>query len=307
MKGNTGMVTMGKPADSSDSTATGTKTGTTTTRKTGNSGRVVAIRQEPRILPGLYHTVHVVGPENGPSFAQMLARAGCKKAENGVEDADIVFFTGGSVDIHPMMYGLSDVDTHESVTFESQDCIDTMLEYIDVFQECIEVGAPMVGICLGAQFLHVMNGGKLYQDVDNHYTNHPMFCNRTGKTITEISSVHHQMCIENDVMEVLGTSYEANERWRSGSVCDLVIDKPDDEDVEAFWYPDTLSLGVQGHPEYQGFPEYTDWFLEEINHHIVYNKDLEYEDTWLRLPKKLRDKRKYELPRSVQQFIKEYS
>ena len=103
----------------------------------------------------------------------MLARAKCRKSENGVQDADIVIFTGGSCDVHPMLYGVDPNETHDSVWFENQGCIDTMMEYIDVWQECFYTGTPMVGICLGAQFLAVMHGAKLYQDVDNHNSDHP--------------------------------------------------------------------------------------------------------------------------------------
>lgn len=271
------------------------------------SGRVVVVRQPRREGTELWQSVHVVGPENGPGFAQMLARAKCRKSENGLQDADFVVFTGGSVDIHPELYGVDSNETHDSVWFENQNCIYTMMEYLDTWQECYYVGIPMVGVCLGAQFLHVMNGGKLYQDVDNHNSDHALYCARTGQTIMEASSVHHQMCIENPVMEVLGTTCETNERWRDRNTCDLVIDKPDAEDIEAFWYKDTASLGFQGHPEYQGYPQYTEWCLQQINHHLICNPDLHYVDNCLRMKDEVMQERQFTLPDSVHKFIKEYS
>lgn len=41
-------------------------------------------------------------------------------------------------------------------------------------------------------------------------------------------------------------------------------------------YRDTCSIGVQGHPEYQGFPMFTSWFLKLIEECITMNPDLEY-------------------------------
>lgn len=290
----------------------GTAQATTTSEEkggtmSGSKSRIVAIRQKPiEHKTELWQTVHVVGPENGPSFAQMLARAKCKKSEDGVQDADIVFFTGGAVDIHPMMYGVDPNDTHENVWFDNPACVDTMMEYIETWQECFYLGIPMVGICLGAQFLAVMNGSKLYQDVDGHNSDHPLYCQRTGKTIWESSSVHHQMVIEDNIMKVLATTCESNERWRNRTQCDLVIDKPDAEDVEAFWYEVTCSLGFQGHPEYQGYPDYTEWCLQQIQHYIIENPRLEYVNNNLRMKQEALQRRNFTLPSSVHDFIKEY-
>lgn len=294
MKKNTGTDTMEK--DPTMKEQSGNKT-----------SRVVAIRQNPRgDATELWQTVHVVGPEAGPNFAQMLARAKCRKSERGVQDADLVIFTGGGTDVHPLLYGVDPNDTHDSVFFERQSCVDTMMEYIETWQECFYLGIPMIGVCLGAQFLHVMNGGKLYQDVDNHNSDHPIYDQRTGRTIKETSSVHHQMCIEHPDMNVVATCVESNERWRDRTVCDLVIDKPDEEDIEAFWYENTLCLGIQGHPEYSGYPEYTEWFLQQVNHFIMENPRLAYVDNVLRMKNEELQRRNFSLPNTVHEFIKEY-
>lgn len=270
------------------------------------TSRVVAIRVPERERTELWHTVHVVGPENGPGFAQMLARAKCTKSKTGIIGADFVIFTGGFVDVHPSMYGADPNLVHDSVYGLDGSSAAQMMEYIEVWQECFYLGIPMIGVCLGAQFLHVMNGGKLYQDVDNHNSGHPLYCNRTGKTIKESSSVHHQACIYQDSMNVIAESCEANERWIDGTHCELVIDKPDAADIEGFWYEQTMCLGVQGHPEYQGYPEYTEWFLQQILHYIVCNDKLAYENNTLRMKEEALKRRNFTLPNSVHEFIKEY-
>lgn len=291
-------------------------TGTTATQAV-TGGTVTMTKDEPKVIvvqqatkperTELYHTVHVVGPENGPAFAQMLARAKCTKSKNGVQDADIVFFTGGSVDVHPLLYGADPNDAHESVWFESEACTKTMMEYIQVWQECFYLGIPMVGVCLGAQFLAVMNGAKLFQDIDNHNSGHNMHCIRTGTVIDDISSVHHQSVIKDKHMQVIGASYESNERWKNRRECNLVIDKPDEEDVEAFWYEDTMCLGFQGHPEYSGYPEYTEWCMKQIEHYIIYNSKMAYVDSNLRMKQEALQRRNFTLPNSVHEFIKEYN
>lgn len=271
------------------------------------TSKVITVRQKPiKHKEELYQAVHVVGPESGSGFAQMLARAKCKKSENGVQDADFVIFTGGSVDIHPALYGVDPNDTHESVYFESMECIDTMMQYIETWQECFYLGIPMVGVCLGAQFLHVMNGGVLYQDIDNHNKTHPLYCALTGSTIKESSSVHHQAVKSQKNMKIVATTCESNEKWLNRVKCELVIDKPDEEDIEAFWYEDTACFGVQGHPEYQGFPEYTEWFLRMIQHFIINNEKLEVSSGNLRMKTEAMQRRNFTLPESVHNFIKEY-
>jgi gamma-glutamyl-gamma-aminobutyrate hydrolase PuuD len=269
-------------------------------------GRIVAIRQHaPDNKEELWQSVHVVGPENGPGFAQMLARARCRKSERGLVDADIVFFTGGSCDVHPALYGADPAKAHQSMMFTNQSHIDTMMEYYEVFHECLYVGIPMVGICLGAQFLHVMNGGSLFQDVDNHYKDHSMWDSKTGEVI-EVSSVHHQMCRPNDEMEVLGYSSESNERWTDRNTYELVVDDPEKDDIEAFFYRDTACLGFQGHPEYSGYYNYTEWCLKQITECLINSPDFEYRDNLLRMKSSVLNTRKFSFPDSVTKFVKEY-
>lgn len=279
-----------------------------TKEASGSKGRLVAIRTDQAVETSLWQTVHVVGPENGPSFAQFLGRARCDKSKNGVEDADIVFFTGGMVDVHPAMYG-ADLDlVHESVYWQDQWCVEVMLQYIETYKRCLELGIPMVGVCLGAQFLHVMNGGKVYQDIDNHNSDHALYINSTGETIENSSSVHHQAVVENDKMEVLAVTCESNERWLNANDYELVIDNPSSEDVEAFWYEDTLCLGFQGHPEYQSYPEYSEWCRKMICEYIIANEDhLEYRNNVLRKKPQLLLEQNLSLPQAIIDFEKEYS
>lgn len=275
---------------------------------TTGTNKIIAVRMKTpnSKLEELWQSVYIVGPEKNIGFNQMFARARCREAPT-LSEADIVVFTGGSVDVHPEMYGTELDRSHESVyTAES---VETMLEYIEVFNECLVTGTPMIGVCLGAQFLHVMNGGKLFQDVDGHNKPHPIWDIHEGRTIDHASSVHHQMCRHSDNFDfhVTAVSYESDIRWIDKGTYQDITKRTDEEDIEGFWYEDTACLGVQGHPEYSGYNEYTSWFINQVTQYIVNNPDLEIaEKSVMRLKKEIRDNREYKTPKTVEQFLKKY-
>jgi gamma-glutamyl-gamma-aminobutyrate hydrolase PuuD len=109
-----------------------------------------------------------------------------------IADADLVQFCGGS-DVDPSLYGErkhystgSDLkrDKYESAMYEL----------------AFEHNCAIAGICRGAQFVHVMNGGGLYQDVNNHatlrghraYVEVPELMHLAPHGV-QVSSTHHQM------------------------------------------------------------------------------------------------------------------
>jgi GMP synthase-like glutamine amidotransferase len=145
-------------------------------------------------------------------YAKMFARAQCRRAESVLE-ADLVVFSGGS-DVDPQLYGEK---PHKSTFFDAKrDDIDMRL-----YLMCLENGIPMLGICRGAQFLHVMNGGKLFQDVDGHNGSHSMHDIMNNKHIEKVSSCHHQMVMPNvsNGMEIIATASKSKERWANDKNC----------------------------------------------------------------------------------------
>ncbi len=82
-------------------------------------------------------------------FIPMLARARIDKAKT-VSDADFVIFAGGS-DVDPQLYGQK--MHHKTYINTKRD-----EEEMDIYQQCLEEGIPMVGVCRGAQFGWVMRG-----------------------------------------------------------------------------------------------------------------------------------------------------
>lgn len=159
---------------------------------------------------------------------------------------DLVVFTGGS-DVDPTLYG------DEKHPYTS---IDTLRDQADVevYRWAKENNIPCVGICRGGQFLNVMNGGKMYQHVENHGRNHLIH----GFNIKipggiEVTSTHHQMMIVP----------------KSGTLIAWAIEKAfsDEFEPEVVWFEDSKDLCVQYHPEYMdkdsdGY-EYFQQLLEE--------------------------------------------
>lgn len=166
------------------------------------------------------------------------------------EDADLFVFCGGS-DVNPALYGQS---VHETTHYdEMRDEIERS-HYLDA----LERGIPMVGICRGAQFLHVMNGGSLFQNVDGHGGTHPV--HMYGKLLPlDVSSTHHQMMrITNDIKDnlmLLAYAHKSKIReYMSGEndykpyqITNMATEW---DDPEAVWWGETNCLCVQWHPEY---------------------------------------------------------
>lgn len=235
------------------------------TEPSGPVGHIVRLMEAPNIeYPDLYMDIYVEGDKMERSaFAKMFAPSKCKGVTSPL-DADLVVFTGG-VDVDPNLYGA----VQHTATFSSsqRDKRDK-----DVWDICVENGIPMLGVCRGAQFGAVMKGAKLYQDVDNHNQDHNIYDVRT-KTTIHVSSVHHQMVIEDKAggMVILADSNVARTRWKDpfNKVVGVKFD------VEAFWYPDVAFLGVQGHPEYSGYDEFRLWTLKLIEDLIWSNPDVQ--------------------------------
>lgn len=227
--------------------------------------RLAFLKSDMLTYPDIWSEVYVqCDPGEEKQFAEMFIKSHCYRAKSP-ESADIVVF-GGGVDVNPILYN---ENRHPYTSTHSR----RDEEDIKLYELCLSEGIPMLGICRGAQFLHVMNGGKLYQDIDGHQGPHAMWDVINRAPIGRVSSVHHQSVrkVAGDGMEVLADTRISKTRWLN--------DKDKEEgtgfDIEAFFYPDTCCLGFQGHPEYRGYSAYTLWCLKRIEEYLVSNPDLE--------------------------------
>jgi len=204
--------------------------------------------------------VYIVG--GGFSYARMFQAAGYELVDSA-EKADIIQFTGGS-DVSPQLYG-----EHQHETTWSSKARDA--EELAVFNACKERGQFMAGICRGGQFLNVMNGGKMYQDVYNHAIpgTHPVVDLETGNEFP-CTSTHHQMMRIGKKGKLLAQSSEMRSTIKLhmseiGKKRGLLVAKNDEVEVESVYYPETRSFCFQPHPEMVGKEHpCQQWYLSKL-------------------------------------------
>ena len=160
---------------------------------------------------------------------------------------DGFLFTGGE-DIDPAMYGQGKMALCEKTSA----CRDNLEKIL--FKKALKYKKPVLGICRGVQFINVMLGGSLYQDIKTQvvptspiihsqgkpyevpvhsveiYSNTPLY-SLAGKNGIKVNSLHHQAILR--LAETLSPAAIAP-----------------DGIVEAVYMPtERFVLGVQWHPE----------------------------------------------------------
>jgi len=181
---------------------------------------------------------------------------------NDIGKATILQFVGGA-DISPSMYKRK---RHPSTISDWK--LDKREEYF--FKYGILHNLPMAGICRGGQFLNVMCGGELYQDVDNHTISGTHSCRDvlTNK-IFEVTSTHHQIMVPGVDSIVLGVSRESTykiyfDRWHHERKIDTKM-----YDNEIILYKKRKTLCFQPHPEFPKYPELRKIYFEYLNTYLL--------------------------------------
>ena len=180
---------------------------------------------------------------------------------DNVAAADLVQFTGGS-DVSPSLYHeRSHPTTYASLTRD--------VEERSTWDQCRALGKPMAGICRGGQFLNVMCGGSMYQNVDNHAIGglHGIVSVRGGRMIPA-TSTHHQMMRPGLTAEVIAVASESTV-YEYMDNNNIAYHRPQrGEDIEVVMYSLAPALCFQPHPEYldAGHPcqEYYFELIEEL-------------------------------------------
>ncbi len=173
-----------------------------------------------------------------------------------IEEADLVVFVGGA-DVDPRIYQhVRHPMTKIDYKFDS-DSLKTWR---------MAEGKPKVGICRGAQFLNVMNGGILYQHVDGHnlgLEDHRVFDEKEKGRSFDVTSDHHQMMLPTEEGDILLTAQESKVReLEFVGQDDPFSDVPD---IECVYYSTTNSLCFQPHPEWCEFnSDCQNWFFNAI-------------------------------------------
>ncbi len=114
--------------------------------------------------------VHIVG--GSFAYHDLFMNLGFQVIDT-MEGANLVCFTGGE-DVNPSLYGH---EKHPTTYFS----IFRDTKERSYFEKALDMGIPMVGICRGGQFLNVMSGGEMYQDVSTHTCERSLFSQMVGK------------------------------------------------------------------------------------------------------------------------------
>lgn len=177
--------------------------------------------------------------EDGDDGIKMMFHNQGYQIVNDVNDAELICFSGGA-DVSPMLYDAVKHPRTHSQPIRDEICANIYHSFPDV---------PFVGICRGAQFLNVMNGGEMWQHVEGHAIRgtHMAKDVSDGKKY-QVTSTHHQMMIPSSHAEIIMTAevssrrefeYPADTNYRSEL-----------DDIEVLYYEDTKCLCFQPHPEY---------------------------------------------------------
>lgn len=165
-------------------------------------------------------------------------------SDSKIENSDIICFTGGP-DVHPSYYGQTPIQAGPTSPGRDK-------QEMDAYYKALALGKPMIGICRGAQFLNVMNGGELIQHVSGHTYPHEIRTHDGKHDRLRVTSTHHQMMVAHSSAKLLA--------WAEGLATEHVVpegykprfsvDKQGrHKEPEALWYEMTKCLCVQYHPE----------------------------------------------------------
>ena len=159
---------------------------------------------------------------------------------NSVAKADLVCFTGGE-DVSPFLYGEKNHPT--TGNNPRRDFFE-----MSIFGMALNTGKPMVGICRGGQFLNVMCGGGLWQDVCSHAIHGTHMAirmdmdNEEGRYV-QVTSTHHQMMRpSSEGCTLLQANFVG--RVETVDMVDSILG------IESVYYSKQKCLCFQPHPEY---------------------------------------------------------
>lgn len=184
--------------------------------------------------------VYVVGSEK--HYANFLNNV---ELVDNLEEANVVLFTGGE-DVTPSLYGCK---AHPSTYFN----IDRDLHEKAIFEQ-VRSDQVCYGCCRGSQFIAVMNGALLVQNIHNHAIGRTHAIT-DGEHLYQITSTHHQMQypynLNQEDYDLLYRSYDWLSDYYEGDKIDYHLINDFGEPEIVLYHKKNLPrcLAVQGHPE----------------------------------------------------------
>ena len=210
------------------------------------------------------HSVYLVGNEVS-GYDTMFKKNGWKvyydyDVDSSNAGPDLVLFTGGA-DINPAIYGEKPAGCGDWNSNRDDYEISVFNKYAG--------SVPIVGICRGAQLVNCLNGGSLWQHVDNHTRDHFLHTHKGEKIF--VTSTHHQMMIPHKTEGiVLAWAQLSTIKLRENVAWGCLDPKAskDDPDTEVVYYSKHKHLCFQPHPEY-GVKSCEDYFFSLVHKYLV--------------------------------------
>ena len=201
----------------------------------------------------------------GIEYSNMFKRRGWKVVDT-LLDASVVQFTGGS-DVTPYFYGhWPHAKTHNDLQRDLQE-----QRY---YLAAAKYGIPMAGICRGGQFLNVMSGGTMWQDVSLHCMSHEAEYTEGDKRRKkmQVTSTHHQMMIpanDTDAYLLLMIAQQQGLRAKRSNLSaknpiNIDVERAKN-DIEVLFYHENKALCFQPHPEFKGQDDLSDLYFRYID------------------------------------------
>ncbi len=197
-------------------------------------------------------SVYVIGPTFG--FDRVLPKYGYTAytdttIANLSGDPDFVAFMGG-VDVAPDVYGAS----YHPATQHPNHARDA--REISLWKKYAHL--PKWGICRGAQLLNVLNGGGMYQHVNNHNGANHLVRDYKNREVV-VCSVHHQMMLPSINSKLIAWSEGVSTRRE---IAEELFTGPTIE-PEVLFISQDKALCFQAHPEF-GPKSCTDYFFQLV-------------------------------------------
>jgi putative glutamine amidotransferase len=190
------------------------------------------------------------------------------EAVQALDGIDALIMTGGE-DIDPSYYNEEVEPTLEEVN-AARDQSDFIL-----LTAALERDMPILAICRGYQFLNVVCGGTLYQDIPTQFETETLH-----RSLDQVDFVYHNIDIAegSQLAEIMGSDPINVNSWHHQAIKDLgdglsVVAMAQGGIVEAIEKDgSTFVLGVQFHPEWH----VVDGDMAHLVHLALFEKLVEY-------------------------------
>lgn len=171
---------------------------------------------------------------------------------------DGFLLTGGGHDISPRLYGEEPLPQCEEVSKE-RDLLDA-----SIFRIALSLDRPLLGISRGMQFINVMLGGTLYQDLATQFKSNIDHRPATlsaipNMTVNIVKDTPLHDLLKVDTLKICNSHHQGIKKLSP----DLkVMATAEDGLIEAVYVPERQFIwGVQWHPEYDYRENMKDYIL----------------------------------------------